>query len=782
MRIGRLQAVLALGLWLLVVLWVYFPLSAELPTTYSRMALDRNGVILRVWLDEQQQLRMPPLGELCPKYVQALLVYEDGRFFNHSGVDVLALLRAFRLNLQKSRIVSGGSTITMQMVRLRNPQARTLWAKAWESIQALRWERQWTKQRILRHYSTLVPMGGNVVGIDAAAWRYLGHSAANLTWAQAATFAVLPNRPALQNLDRGRRELQNRRDLLLRRLYYQGIIDSLSLQSSLQESLPTGRRPLPFSAPHFCHFVAGKSSIALLETSLDLNLQKSAERLAREYISNRAVAWGSSLSQVSALVMETKTGAVRAWVGAANYWDTTALGRNNGVLARRSTGSTLKPMLYALAMQRGPYTGASLLEDIPTRFGDFQPQNADESFRGWVLFNQALVQSLNVVAVRLLQEVGVEEFLHWLQKAGLNLPRSAGHYGLSLILGGAEASLAELVPLYAMLYRGGDFVRLQTGRDSYLQQSLESKLLHPEAAHQVVNWLKSVQRPEFHQYHRWFNHQVPVAWKTGTSYGSRDAWAIGVNEQWTIGVWVGNFRGGSLPGLSGAASAAPLLFDLFSAFTDRMQPMWKSYTNSGLGKQQVLHHDSLEVCKLSGYARHGACPLGKMMAVPSGERKFKQCPLHRRAVLDAQGIEVCSRCWDINDTTHRQVETHPVQVRSVLAKQGKILQAQPVHKPQCPARPQTQELQWVYPLEGMEVILPRNWRGNAQPLLSEVLHREANARVQWWLNGTQVGQTDGIHRLPLQVENGDNYLWVEDELGRGAGVQFRVRNHGKIKP
>jgi len=751
-----------LGLLALIAIMLSLPITPEPSGALSRVLLDTHGQLLRVWLNDQMQFRFPPGGELDPKYRTSVLEFEDRRFLWHFGVDPLAIGRAIWLNVHAGHVKSGASTLTMQVARMRDPSTRTLWAKAEEAFSALRMEWQWGKDGIFAEYASLAPMGGNVVGVEAACWRFFGHSPAHMTWAEASLLAVLPNQPSALNLVRERPGLLAKRNHLLARLSARQWMDTLTLHQAQAEPLPPGRGEFHFRAPHYAEQIALISPSGVVHGTLDVTTQELAERRAQEQLQRLS---SLGVHNVAVLVMETSTGNVRAYVGSEDWDDTLLAGRNDGVVAARSTGSLLKPFLYGLALQRGPWTTNSLLEDVPTWYGAFAPLNADQEYSGLVPLKDALARSLNVPAVRMLSEYGLNDFYWWLKGAGLgHLFRAPENYGLPLVIGGAEASLMEMVPLYAMLVRKGSrpMARLWEGTPVDSQNVLSAG-----AAWQAAEMLTAVKRPDIDEYFQWLDNQVPVAWKTGTSFGARDAWAIGTNAQWTIGVWVGNFTGGGIDGISGARSAAPLLFTLFNDLTVRSQPTWPDPPNQ--------HLRGVEICSYSGDLATEDCPRKEMLLIPDGVRGMRVCSFHHRVVTDRAGrYAVCSRCWNVADTAWKVETILPAQAREILQRKGSEMPTVYPHNPNCQALHDGPSFALVYPDEGARIFIPRDFDGKFQRMVAEASHPDPKARLHWFLDGKPLGSTVGQHRLALDLAEGTHELVVQDANAAYRRVKFQV--------
>jgi len=742
------------GLILLIFLSLLFPPQTE--SDDSRILFDSQGELLRVWLNKNEQYKFPESEKISEKYKAAVLYFEDKRFNRHFGIDPVAVVRAVKQNVQAGKIESGASTITMQIARLKNPSKRTFFAKLREAHTALRMEFWKSKDEIFAEYASIAPMGGNVVGAETACWRFFGHGSAEITWAQAALLALLPNRPSALNLEKEREKLLERRNELLKSLAKAGRINTETLNSALQEPLPKMNANWRFKTPHYAEAVISLfPNLTVMHGTIDGKIQERLERIARNY--GQKMREHSNIN-ISILMTETKTGKIKGYLGSLEYYDSLSKGMIDGVRALRSTGSILKPFLYALAIERGPYTPESLIEDIPTWFRGFSPQNADKNFSGILPLKEALIRSLNVPAVRLLADYGIEDFHFWLKNAGLGgLFRAPEDYGLSLVLGGGEASLQELVPLYSMLMNDGRRVDLKWIEDSVSQKN--EQLLQEITAYHIREILNSVKGPD----------AIPVAWKTGTSYGSRDAWAIGVNEQWTIGVWVGNFAGGSVANLSGSSAAAPLLFSLFNNLSDNKKELWR-------GLPKYADFENIEICELSGYKAKHICPHKKNIELPINRMRNQTCSFHKEIIVSKNsGFEVCSLCWNAEDTLHAVKEHYTPAVRNELRKTGREPEAETLHNPRCPAKKEEIQFSIIYPENGARLFLPGSDALNAMGFIAIAAHKQREAELQWFLNGAFLGSTKGEHKMAVTVGSGEHRIGIQDSLGTYLETRFRVR-------
>jgi len=732
----------------------------------SKILFSSQGELLRVWLNKKEQYQFPKSEKISEKYKIAVLHFEDKRFNWHFGIDPAAVVRAIKQNAKSKKIESGASTITMQVARLKKPKKRTFFAKLIETHFALRMELWKSKDDIFAEYASLAPMGGNIVGAQTACWRFFGHGGEQITWAEAALLALLPNRPSALNLEKEREKLLERRNNLLKSLAKAGYIDTETLNSALQEELPKVNADWRFKTPHYAEAALSLfPNQNILHGTIDDKIQTRLERIATNY--GQRIREYSNVN-LSVLITETQTGKIRGYLGSLGYYDSLSKGMIDGVRAHRSTGSIMKPFLYALAMERGPYTPESLIEDVPIWFKGFSPQNADKSFSGILPLKEALVRSLNIPAVKILSEYGVEDFHFWLKNAGVEgLSRSSEDYGLSLILGGGESSLLELVPLYSMLMNDGKRTDLKWLEDSIPNKN--EQLLQEITAYNIREILTSVKRPDFEQYHSQFNSHIPVAWKTGTSYGSRDAWAIGVNEQWTIGVWVGNFAGGSVANLSGSASAAPLLFSLFNNLSDNKRKLWREFPRDA-------DFEEIEICALSGYKAKSICPNKKYILLPANRMQSRPCPLHKEVIISkSTGFEVCSLCWNAEDTLHIVEEHYPPSVRNELRKIGREPEAETLHNPFCQAKKEAVQFSIVYPENGAKLFLPSSDALSEMGFIAIAAHKQRDAELQWFLDGNFLGTTKSEHKMAVRVGGGEHRIGVQDTLGVYLETRFRVR-------
>lgn len=718
----------------LVVVWLCcLPRELFRDVSYSTVVESAEGELLGARIAADEQWRFPPCDSVPERYATALVQFEDRAFWWHPGVNPVALVRAAVDNLRAGHVVSGGSTLTMQVIRLSRQKERTLWQKTIEAVQATRLEFRYSKKQILALYAAHAPYGGNVVGLEAAAWRYFGRPAAELSWAEAATLAILPNAPGTLHLSRGREQLLAKRNRLLERLLAHGDIDRDTYEAALEEPLPGAPLPLPALAPHYVNRCPQGERT---RTTLRIGLQKTVSD-AVDRRSNDLAAEG--VADMAAVVIDNASGAVVAYIGNA-CMDRERPGMQVDVaVSARSTGSILKPFLYAAALQEGVILPRTLLPDVPMNLGGFAPQNFDRQFYGAVPASEALARSLNVPAVYLLRSYGVSKFHALLKAAGLStLTEAPEHYGLSLILGGAEARLDEVTAAYAGMVR---FYQGQNEADSPLSGGPKggSGARQGDFAPRLAIWytlqaLQEVNRPDELDW-RLIRSVRKAAWKTGTSYGFRDAWAVGMTPAYTIGVWAGNAQGQGVPGLTGARAAGPVMFDILNLLP--AEEKWFERDDQGSVWAAV--------CRASGMLAGPECPEKEDILIPAAGLETAPCPYHKN------GEFVLPPAMEWYYKPH-----HPEYTGARKTRQEKAIE-------------------FIYPASGSTLTLPRQLNGQVEGVVFRVAHHRSNATLWWHLDQTYVGETRFLHELRLAPTPGKHTLTVVDGEGNTAFVRFSVQ-------
>ena len=739
---------------LLIILFIRCLPSPLFDKPLSTVAYAAEGELLGAKVAADEQWRFPEVDSVPAKYAAAVVAYEDRRFRRHCGVDILAIARAMVQNVRAGAVVSGGSTLTMQLMRMATGAERTLGNKLLEAVRALRLECSLSKEEILRLYASHAPYGGNVVGLEAAAWRYFGRAAAELSWAEAAMLAVLPNAPGLIHTARNRNLLRRKRNSLLRTLATQGHIDSLNLSLALDEAIPAHPHAIPQLAPHLLVQLVKQGEGQRHHTAIDRTMQESvADIVARHH---RQLA-RSDIHNAAALVIDVPTGDIKAYIGNTAPLDGASHHNHVDIVrSRRSTGSLLKPLLYAAAIDEGIILPQQLVADIPTFYTNFAPKNFTRTFDGAVPADKALSRSLNVPAVRLLMSYNVAKFHSLLRKLGFySIDRPASHYGLSLILGGAEASLLEFGLCYANLMRNSECgMRNYGGGDV--------KGLSEGALFATFEAMKQLARPEEEQGWAQFASQEEIAWKTGTSFGYRDAWSVGVTPQHVVAVWVGNADGEGKPGIVGGRAAAPIMFDIF-----RTLPV------AAWGEAPLHDMEYLAVCRTSGFKASPLCPTDTVIA-PLASVKGKVCPYHHLVHLNReQTMRVDAQCCPPSEMVHKAWFTLPPAMEHYYCRVNPLYQKLPPLHPLA-AADGTAVMELLYPQASAKVLLPIGLDGKRQSLVVRLAHREPAATVYWHLDNDYLGETTSVHEMEIQPNSGRHLLSFTDTQGNSLRRHIEI--------
>ena len=729
---------------------------------YSTVVTDRNEELLGARIASDGQWRFPPRNTTPEKIKECLITFEDKHFYHHWGVNPFAIGRAFYQNVKNKRIVSGGSTLTMQTIRLARNESRTFREKLIEMIWATRLEFRASKEEILSMYISHAPFGGNVVGLDAAAWRYFGHSADDLSWAESAMLAVLPNAPAMIHLSKGRKTLLDKRNRLLKQLLEKKTIDSSTYELAISEPLPDEPHALPQIAPYlvsrFYQERNGEYSRSTINKGIQTQVEDLAERWSNEF-------GRSDIRNLAILVIDIPSNQVVAYCGNVHFDRKQGGNQVDVIQAPRSTGSILKPFLYYAMLQEGSLLPDMLLLDVPVNINGFTPQNFSMQFEGAVPASEALARSLNIPAVTMLQRYGVPKFHSFLQQIGLKtINRSSSHYGLSLILGGAEATLWDVTNAYAMM--GRSLLQLPQRSCSLLLPTSRitesTDPFQPGAVWQTFDALKEVNRPEEIDWKSIPSMQT-IAWKTGTSYGFRDAWAVGVTPRYAVGVWVGNATGEGKPGLVGAQTAGPVLFDIFNLLP----------SSSWFTRPAGIFVEA-EVCRKSGHLKGRFCDeTDTLLVLPAGLRT-EACPYHHLVTLSAdESQRIYENCANTEPTLQKSWFTLPPVWEWYYKQHHPEYKPLPPFKAGC-GEDTFQPMQFIYPPMNARIKLPKQLDGSKGFLTVELAHNNPNATVFWHLDETYQAQTQDFHKISLQPAAGKHSLTAVDGEGNTISTTFFV--------
>lgn len=767
------------GIFILIGVWYEDCLPDDLfihPT--STVIEDREGMLLGARIADDGQWRFPERTSVPEKFKQAILQFEDREFYDHNGFNPNSMVRAMRQNLSSGRVVSGGSTLTMQTIRLmrKNP-SRTFAEKAVEIVMATRLEFHSSKDQILAYYASYAPFGGNVVGIDAASWRYFGCSPERLSWGESATLAVLPNAPGLIFPGKNHDLLLDKRNRLLDRLHEIELISETDLQLAKAEPLPGRPHPLPTHAPHLLdRLIAEGFKGKRVRTTLDINVQLHANRMVELHHRELAV---NGINNAAAIVVDVETGAVTAYVGNTNSMDAEHGGFVDIIKAPRSTGSILKPFLYASMLEDGFLTPDMLVADIPAHISGYVPKNYYPTYDGAVPAGNALSRSLNVPAVLMLRRYGVGRFHRQLKKMGMTtLNHPSGHYGLSLILGGAEANLWDLSSMYSNMGRTlVDFAAGEEAREIepwYIlaingEETPEAKsgkaTLSPGAVWSTFEALRKVSRPEGEAGWEHFEAPGQIAWKTGTSFGFRDAWAVGTSRNHVVAVWAGNADGEGRPGLVGVKAAAPLLFDIFDPLptTDWYRQPWDD-----------MHE--ISICSRSGHRASEICKEVEQQAVPKTSLATLSCPYHQLVHLDASAsYRVDASCQHVDEMIHESWFVLPPAMEWYYKSHHPEYRILPEVRSDCAiASEERTPITIIYPKNESRIYVPIELDGTMGKTVFEAAHSDRSASLFWHLDEEYLGSTKNIHQLELRPEEGEHVLTIVDAAGHRLSQEFTI--------
>jgi penicillin-binding protein 1C len=754
---------------------IFFPLPMErLFPPPSVIVLDRKEKPLRFFTSIDEKWRIPAgKTEISPKLVRAVVTVEDRCFRFHYGVNPVSLVRAAITNWKAKKIVSGGSTLTMQVARMMEPKPRTIRSKIIEILRAIQLESTFSKNEILELYFNLAPYGGNIEGSAAASYFYFNKHQKDLTLGEAALLASIPNSPEANRPDEGPNRTKGR-EKILNRLLKRKVITQKEYKEALSEPLPLNRFPTPFYAPHFSRELkvryGGRPGNPRLVSTLDRDIQVLTEKILRDYMKPLKE---QGITQGAVVVLDTRTREVLAMVGSSDFFDPEGKGQVNGALAPRSPGSALKPFVYALAMDRGLLSPHTLLQDVPVDYSGYRPENYDERYRGVVTAKEALTHSLNVPAVNLTARLKEDGLYDLLQEAGVStLPKPRGYYGLPIILGGCEVNLLELTSLYSGLANMGEFAppRMLLNKSS----SRPKRLLGEGTAYIITEILTEVKRPDLPSSWESAINLPKVAWKTGTSYGHKDAWSIGYSPRFTIGVWAGNFNGVGTPGLIGSEAAAPILFSLFNAIEG-------IYRNTPKGWYvEPFDVEEREVCATSGMIPSQHCSEHKKEHFIPGTSPHQTCTIHRPFIIRRGGFKtrpyrLCSKCRiDLQYETH-VYEVWPPEIATWMERNGMPLPKIPEHYPECIEVTSGRAPVIHSPSENSEYVIRDGVDLELQKILLEASVSNNIRKIYWFLDNQLVFQGDPTERVFITPIPGRHTLTCMDEEGHSTNMTLVVR-------
>ncbi|HET6227161.1 MAG TPA: penicillin-binding protein 1C [Bacteroidia bacterium] len=760
-------------------IWFYFCLPSPLfPEQTSTVLEDHRGALLSARIAADGQWHFPATSTVSQKFISSITQFEDRAFFYHPGVNPLALLRATYQNIKSGKIKSGGSTLSMQVIRLaRKGKERTFFEKIIEMILAVRLEMRYSKYEILCLYASNAPFGSNVIGIDAASWRYFGRDPEKLSWAEVATLAVLPNAPSLIYPGKNQNRLFLKRNRLLDQLFHAHLMDSTTCELSKKEDLPDKPHSIPQFATHLLQRAAKEGNEGKrIRSTLDIHLQQKVNTIIENY---HKILKANEIHNACALVLEVNTGNVKAYVGNTdNPGNPEYEGDVDIINAPRSTGSILKPFLYASMLNDGDILPNTLVPDIPTQISGYIPQNYNITYDGAVPASRALARSLNIPAVRMLQNYGIEKFNFNLKKLGMTtLNFTPDHYGLSIILGGAEGKLWDIASMYASMARtlnhyttyNGTYDKADIHPAVYVSEKKQQAVLEKASVlsaasiYLTFQAMVEVSRPDYDVNWKSYSSSAKIAWKTGTSFGFRDGWAVGVTPDYVVAVWTGNADGEGRPGLTGIQTAAPILFDIFSVLKTGN---WFLPPFDEMKKEVVCHQ--------SGCIPTEFCEPLDTTWVPLSGMHSEPCKYHRLIHLDKSGkYRVTSNCENVSNMQHVSWFVLPPSMEWYYKFKNPHYKELPPMRGDCQTTG-LRVMEIIYPKQLSKIYVPLELDGSIGKTVFQVAHRYGNAIIYWHLDGKYIGSTQNIHQMGLAPDEGMHQLTLVDQQGESTSIQFEI--------
>jgi len=777
------KILLTISISVFLVFW--FSLPSELfDKPISTILEDKNGNLLAAKIADDAQWRFPEMEEVPSKYVECVRIYEDKRFYYHLGFDIFSIARATWQNIKSGNIVSGGSTISMQVIRLsRDNPPRTFTEKIKEILLAFRMELTYSKKKILKLYASNAPYGGNVIGLETAAWRYFGREPEKLSWAESAMLAVLPNSPSLIHLGKNRAKLLIKRNRLLKQLLHENVINNETYLLALEEEIPEEPKVFPHFAPHLLDRAKMEHAHDFrIKTTLDIELQKQVIEITNRHAK---IHKANQINNISALVLDVKTGNVLAYVGnLTDLYDEINASQVDVIMGDRSTGSILKPLLYASMLTEGFALPKMLFPDIPTYINGYMPQNYKLEYDGAVPADRALARSLNVPAVLMLQKYGVEKFHFKLKKLGLtSLTQNPDYYGLSLILGGCEGKLWDLTGIYASMARVLNNYSLNNGfynsKDVHAPNYLKNNEIEQERGKEkngilsaaaiwaTLEAMVNLERPDNESNWDLFASNRRISWKTGTSFGFRDAWAIGVTPEYAVGVWLGNADGEGRPDLVGIQAAAPVLFDIFDKLPENLPKFEAPYDE--MYKAAICHE--------SGHLASEFCQNIDSTWIPNTGMRTEACPYHKLVHLDLTGKwQVTSDCESVNNMQNISWFVLPPAMEWYYKSKNVNYKILPPFREDCKDSKlgKNGSMQVIYPKHNSQMFIPKEIDGKKGKAIFEAAHRIAGTKIYWHIDNQFIMETTDFHRISVDQTVGKHILTLIDENGEELKINFEI--------
>lgn len=727
---------LLLFIYLIKIYISYNPKELVENINYSQVVLDRRGVILSVFLNDKEEFHLKYDGEIPETLKTAVINYEDKKFYSHLGVDYPRIVKSFFNNLFGGKKM-GASTISMQVVKALEPAKRTYFNKLIEIVKAYKLENEFSKEEILKIYLNNAPYGSNIVGYSTAIKMYFNKNVNDLSYAEASLLAVLPNSPGILNLKKNNDKLEAKRNRLLKTLLDKNLIDERQYKFSLLEKFPTKIYYYDKKAPQFSIFLKNKYKDKIIKSTLDYKLQKKMEQIVFEYSSSMK---NIGINNAAVLVLNNKTKEVLAYVASQDFNDKKNNGEIDGLQAKRAPASLLKPFLFALSIDEGLIVPDSIYPDVPIYFGNFYPKNSNNKFTGMVRIEEALTKSLNIPFVKLLSDYGVDKFYYFLEDNDKYPESSFDKFGLSLILGTREMRAVDIAKLYMGLANYGEISDLKYVLDE--DQPKTHKGFSKGASYITLDTLTRVVRPGNENL---YTRERPISWKTGTSYGMKDAWSVGVSPDYTVLVWLGNFNQKPIFSLSGVETAGNLLFRIFNVVD----------LHSKTFEKPVNDLKEIEIDEKTGYRKFYEVESKKVL-YPKDAKLLRISPYYKKIFVDENNIEIDSRNSNFDKRIEKIVIEYPIEVANYYFLNGVK---------------ENKSVKIAYPSQDLKIFVPRDFDGYKK--ISVKLYNPNNEFVYWYINESYIGFSNESEKF-LELDAGEHKLTIVTEDGKTDEVKFKI--------
>lgn len=753
------------GIFLLSLFLLFFLLNLIFPLPdkieYSTVITDNKGDIINAYLTRDQQWRMKTeLNEISPLLRKTIIAKEDKYFYSHPGVNPLAVIRAFFKNIFRMKRTSGASTITMQVARALEPGRRTIWVKIREMFRAFQLEWKYSKKEILQMYLNLVPYGGNIEGVKAASLLYFNKNPDHLSLAEITALSIIPNRPSSLVIGKNNDLIVQERNRWLKKFAKDNVFSEKEIEDAINEPLTATRESVPHYIPHLAYKLKRERQNDIIKTNIDLNTQLKTEKLVEDYVRNLKL---RNIKNAAVIIIDNHTRNIITYVGSSSFHDTTDAGQVNGANAVREPGSTLKPLLYALCFDEGLLTPKKVITDVPVNYEGYAPENYDQKFNGNVTIEFALEHSLNIPAVKGLKSLGIKRFIQKLTDCNFRqVQKDRNKLGLSLILGGCGATLEELTGLFSSFANNGIYISPSFTQDD--SGGVSKNIVSPAAAYMVTDILSRVNRPDFPLNWQATEHMPKIAWKTGTSYGRRDAWSIGYNKNFTVGIWTGNFSGVGVADLSGANIATPLLFKIFNTIDYNSDKEWFS---------QPGDCDIRKVCSETGLLPSDHCSnLVTDYFIPLVSSN-KVCNNWQEISVSAdEKISFCNSCLPKTGYKKKWYKIIDPDMESWYRENKISYLSIPPHNPDCEKIFKGAAPLIISPVNGSEYLISKK---NPEPL--QLTCKTANdvSKVYWYIDNKFYKVSYAGEKLFFMPVEGPVKISCTDDKGRNRNITIYLR-------